>query len=73
MTERHTKMPDQRLHHVWRKSSYSSNTGECVEIADLVSGVGVRDSRDPDGPVLVFGRGAMADLAARIRDGHHES
>ncbi|NEW75543.1 DUF397 domain-containing protein [Streptomyces rhizosphaericus] len=40
----------------WRKSSYSSNGGgECVEVADNLPGiVPVRDSKDPDGPVLIF-------------------
>ncbi|MBE1490060.1 DUF397 domain-containing protein [Plantactinospora soyae] len=40
----------------WRKSSRSSgNGGNCVEVADNLSGVvGVRDSKDPSGPVLTF-------------------
>ena len=39
----------------WRKSSYSSNTGNCVEVARNLPGVvAVRDSKDPDGPALVF-------------------
>ncbi|MEU8259647.1 DUF397 domain-containing protein [Micromonospora sp. NPDC048999] len=39
---------------VWRKSTRSGN-GECVEVADNLAGVvGVRDSKDPDGPVLTF-------------------
>jgi hypothetical protein len=41
---------------IWRKSSYTgSNGGNCVEIADNLPGVvAVRDSKDPDGPVLAF-------------------
>ncbi|MBF6093331.1 DUF397 domain-containing protein [Nocardia cyriacigeorgica] len=39
----------------WFKSSKSSSTKECVEVAHLDSGiVGVRDSKNPAGPVLVF-------------------
>lgn len=40
----------------WRKSSRSgSNGGSCVEVADNLPGVvGVRDSKDPTGPVLTF-------------------
>ncbi|MGS2619397.1 DUF397 domain-containing protein [Micromonospora sp. LZ34] len=38
----------------WRKSTRSGN-GECVEVADNLAGVvGVRDSKDPRGPVLTF-------------------
>ena len=39
----------------WRKSSYSgSQGGDCVEVAELGAEVGVRDSKDPHGPVLAF-------------------
>jgi hypothetical protein len=39
----------------WRKSSYSSNTGNCVEVARNLPGVvAVRDSKDPSGPALTF-------------------
>jgi hypothetical protein len=38
----------------WRKSTRSANDGNCVEVADLDTGVGVRDSKDTTGPVLVF-------------------
>lgn len=39
----------------WRRSSYSSaNGGACVEITeDLPGVVPVRDSKNPQGPVLV--------------------
>ena len=42
---------------IWRKSSWSSHAGNCVEVADLPQGIiAVRDSKDagPDSPVLVF-------------------
>lgn len=40
----------------WRKSSYSGNeAGSCVEVLDdHLSGVPVRDSKNPHGPALVF-------------------
>ncbi|MFI5717561.1 DUF397 domain-containing protein [Nocardia sp. NPDC051750] len=39
----------------WFKSSHSSGSQECVEVAHLVQRmVGVRDSKDPSGPVLAF-------------------
>ncbi|MWA04085.1 DUF397 domain-containing protein [Actinomadura sp. LD22] len=55
----------------WRKSSRSTNTGgQCVEVADLASAVAVRDSKDPDGPMLVFGASAWSAFAARAKGGH---
>ncbi len=42
---------------VWRKSSYSDGGDtNCVEVADGYPGlVPVRDSKAPQGPVLLFG------------------
>ncbi|MBW4702594.1 MULTISPECIES: DUF397 domain-containing protein [unclassified Micromonospora] len=40
---------------VWRKSTRSNAGGNCVEVADNMPGVvGLRDSKDPTGPVLTF-------------------
>ncbi|MFF3402524.1 DUF397 domain-containing protein [Streptomyces sp. NPDC002659] len=39
----------------WRKSTYSgSDGGECVEVAAHPAAVHVRDSKNPDGPVLTL-------------------
>ena len=39
----------------WRKSTRSNGSGDCVEVAGNLPGVvGVRDSKDPAGPVLTF-------------------
>ena len=31
----------------WKKSSYSGNSGNCVEVADLGTVVVIRDSKEP--------------------------
>ena len=50
----------------WRKSSHSGGNNECVELA-FVGGVGaIRDSKNPDGPVLV---GDVGSLIAAIKAG----
>ncbi|MEV5570415.1 DUF397 domain-containing protein [Spirillospora sp. NPDC052269] len=56
------------LHAIWRKSSHSGGSGgDCVEIADLAAAIGVRDSKDPGGPVLVVSRGEAVELMNRVR------
>ncbi|MDL4777468.1 DUF397 domain-containing protein [Actinomadura xylanilytica] len=52
----------------WRKSSHSGDKADCVEVARLGGGgVGLRDSKDPGGPVLVLSPRAWTALA-RILD-----
>lgn len=54
----------------WRKSRHSNPNGDCVEIAELPTGdVAVRDSRDPDGPALIFTRSAWATFIRGAGDG----
>ncbi|MER7542005.1 DUF397 domain-containing protein [Actinomadura sp.] len=56
----------------WRKSSYTgSNGGNCVELAEVAgSVVAVRDSKDPDGPVLLLTRTALRTAVQTVRDAH---
>lgn len=54
----------------WRKSSRSGDTGgACVEVAGLAADVGVRDSKDPDGPRLVFGSAEWRAFARQVKSG----
>ena len=54
----------------WRKSSFSGNNGgACVEVARNLPGVvAVRDSKDPDGPALVFTRADWAAFTVLLKD-----
>ena len=55
---------------VWRKSARSGSEGNCVEVADDLPGVvGVRDSKDIQGPALRFGRAAWAAFVIRAKAG----
>jgi hypothetical protein len=54
----------------WRTSSYSGNNGTCIEVAALDSGrVAARDSKDRQGPVLVFAPGAWVAFLDAVRSG----
>ena len=57
----------------WRKSSYSGNSGgNCVEVGSAAPLVAVRDSKDPDGPKLMFSPDEWRAFAAGIRGGEFE-
>jgi hypothetical protein len=53
----------------WRKASYSgTNGGGCVEVArDLPDTVAVRDSKDPNGPVLTIESADWRDFVAEVK------
>ena len=51
---------------MWRKSSCSAEDANCVEVARGVTLVGVRDSKRPDGPVLVFEPGSWSRLLDQL-------
>ncbi|MBO4207121.1 DUF397 domain-containing protein [Micromonospora echinofusca] len=53
---------------IWRKSTRSGGQGDCVEVADNLTGiVGVRDSKDPDGPALTFTPAAWTAFLHTVR------
>ncbi|MER7454725.1 DUF397 domain-containing protein [Nocardia beijingensis] len=57
----------------WFKSTHSGTANECVEVAWLEAGhIGVRDSKNPTGPALIFAPGQWDAFADRIRDGEFD-
>ncbi|MGP4109560.1 DUF397 domain-containing protein [Streptomyces sp. 4N509B] len=51
----------------WYTSSYSGAQNECVEVAHgLAEAVPVRDSKRPDGPVLLISVTAWSEFIQRV-------
>jgi hypothetical protein len=57
----------------WRKSSRSGGQGNCVEVAGMPVAVGVRDSKDPSGPVLVFARSEWKAFVDGVKSGDFDA
>ncbi len=58
----------------WIKSSLSFANGDCVEVASLPDGqIGVRDSKDAEGPVLRFTSDEWRAFLGGTRNGEFDS
>ena len=64
-----------RLYQVrWQKSRYSNSQGSCVEMALLPGGdIAVRNSRDPDGPTLIYTQAEIQALLQGVKDGDFDN
>lgn len=57
----------------WVKSSLSFSNSNCVEVASLPGGgIGVRDSKDPEGPILRFTPGEWDAFLGGARNGEFD-
>ncbi len=57
----------------WRKSRRSIGNGECVEVAPLTGVVVVRDSVDPQGPILQYPAVSWRSFLAATKEGNFDS
>jgi hypothetical protein len=58
----------------WVKSSLSFANGNCVEVANLPTGeIGVRDSKNSEGPVLRFTPDEWHAFLGGVRKGEFDS
>jgi len=52
----------------WRTSTFSGGNGSCVEVASNLPGIiAIRDSKDPQGPALIFTPREWTAFLAGIR------
>jgi hypothetical protein len=50
----------------WRKAAQSADQGSCVEVAWVSGMIAVRDSKNPQGPALVFSRAAWRVFTTQV-------
>jgi Domain of unknown function (DUF397) len=59
----------------WQKSSFSGNgNNNCVEMASLPTGeIAMRNSRDPNGPTLIYTQAEVDALIRGVRNGDFDN
>ncbi len=59
----------------WQKSGRSNPSGNCVELAKLPGGgeIAVRNSRDPEGPALIYTSAEIAAFVQGAKDGDFDN
>lgn len=57
----------------WRKATASNPSGNCVELRPMGAGhVAVRNSHQPEGPIVVFTRAEVSAFFAGVRGGEFD-
>ncbi|MEV6865781.1 DUF397 domain-containing protein [Streptosporangium subroseum] len=60
-------------HTIWCKSSLSGNGANCVEVAHVDGNYLIRDSKDLDGPQLVFSPTDWNTFLGNVKDGKFDT
>jgi len=59
---------------IWQKSGRSGPNGNCVECGALPNGkVAMRNSRDPEGPALIYTPDEIEAFILGVRDGDFDT
>jgi Domain of unknown function (DUF397) len=72
-SEKITLTEAERAGLVWLKARSSTVNGQCVEIASSANKVAIRDSKDPDGPILVYASAEFRAFLDSARNGQFDS
>ncbi len=76
MTETYNGMSTKQLPTIaWQKSRRSNPSGNCVEMAKLPGGkeIAVRNSRDPEGPALIYTSAEIAAFLQGAKEGDFDN
>jgi Domain of unknown function (DUF397) len=56
----------------WRKARRSMGNGDCVEVAPVRKRILLRDSKDPDGPILEYSRSSWLRFTMKVKNGAYD-
>ncbi|MFJ2604269.1 DUF397 domain-containing protein [Streptomyces sp. NPDC091279] len=56
----------------WVKATASDAIGDCVELAEVHENIAVRNSRDPEGPALIFTKAELSAFVDGARKGEFD-
>jgi hypothetical protein len=56
----------------WRKSTYSTNSQDCIELAAMGDEILLRDSKNPDQDHFTFTRSELAAFVAGAKAGEFD-
>jgi uncharacterized protein DUF397 len=73
MSRKITLSESERMNLDWHKAQRSTNNGACVEIASAAGKIAIRDSKDPDGPILVYTPAEFSAFLEGARNGEFDS
>jgi Domain of unknown function (DUF397) len=58
---------------IWRKAAKSNGAGACVEVSSVRGTILVRDSKNPDGPVLEYTQAEWSAFLDGAKNGEFDS
>jgi hypothetical protein len=73
MAESHEPVTDGHSRHYIKSSRSGGSGGNCVEWAHTPTGVSIRDSKNPDGPVLTFTFDEWRAFLSGAKDGEFDA
>jgi hypothetical protein len=72
MSRKITLNGSERRNLSWQKAQSSTVNGQCVEIASIANKIAMRDSKDPDGPILVYTSAEFSAFLEGARNGEFD-
>jgi hypothetical protein len=68
-----TLSASERVSLAWIKARSSTANGVCVEVASAVGNIAIRDSKDPNGPILVYTPSEFRAFLEGARNGEFDN